>query len=259
MILERLFPATVMPDQDWWHTLWPDSDHVVKSLRIKDGMKVVDSGCGDSYFTAAIARQLGSGHVIGFDLDPAMLAQAKETSHGMTNCDWLLGDSMELCRLIEPPVNYVLIANTFHGVPDKTGLARVIATILQPTGQFAIVNWTRSHGNKRRYWGNHAGHAPSFACHPGRHRHWSNRLALNWKHWLSCLHTTMVQFSEKQRIHLNISIESARQQSNSTPNSSFSLRKQGQAIYGDISRSDGLFELNTDVYRLITQSTSGLS
>lgn len=23
MTQERLFPATVMPDQDWWHALWP--------------------------------------------------------------------------------------------------------------------------------------------------------------------------------------------------------------------------------------------
>jgi hypothetical protein len=67
----------------------------------------------------------------------------------------------------------------------------------------------------------------------------------------------MVQFSEKQRIHLNISVESARQQLASTPNNSFRLRKQGQAIHGDISRSDGLFELNTDAYRFVTQSTSG--
>jgi SAM-dependent methyltransferase len=140
-MLDRLFPATAMPDQDWWHTLWPDSDHVVKSLRIKDGMRVVDLGCGDGYFTTAIARQLASGQVTGFDLDPAMLAQAKETCRGMTNCDWLLGDAMELCRLIEPLVDYVLISNTFHGVPDKTGLAREIASTLQPTGQFAIVNW----------------------------------------------------------------------------------------------------------------------
>ncbi|MDA8328672.1 MAG: methyltransferase domain-containing protein [Betaproteobacteria bacterium] len=138
---DRLFPATAMPDQDWWHALWPDSDHVVKSLLIEPDMRVVDLGCGDGYFTAAIARRLRSSHVIGFDLDPAMLEQAKKACHGMTNCDWQLGDAMELSQLIKIPADYVLIANTFHGVPDKTGLAREIATSLQPFGQFAVVNW----------------------------------------------------------------------------------------------------------------------
>ncbi len=51
MILERLFPATVMPDQDWWHTFWPDSDHIVKSLRsnevtgLQAGGYLVREGC----------------------------------------------------------------------------------------------------------------------------------------------------------------------------------------------------------------------
>jgi len=138
---QQLFPATIMPDQDWWHALWPDPDNVVKALQIQAGMTVVDLGCGDGYFTAAIARQLVSGRVIGFDLDPAMLAQAQAACVGLANCDWLLGDAMELSRLVAEPVDYVLIANTFHGVPDKTALAHEIAATLKPGGRFAIVNW----------------------------------------------------------------------------------------------------------------------
>jgi SAM-dependent methyltransferase len=141
IIDERIFPATAMPDPDWWHALWPDPDGVVKALGIGRGMNVIDLGCGDGYFTAAIARQVGSGRVVGFDLDPVMLEQAKDACDGMDNCTWLLGDAMELSRLITGPVDYVLIANTFHGVPDKTRLAREVAKVLRPEGHFAIVNW----------------------------------------------------------------------------------------------------------------------
>ncbi len=136
-----MFPATAMPDRDWWHALWPDPDRVIKALRIGQGMKVVDLGCGDGYFTAAIARQVGAGRVIGLDLDPVMLEQAQAACKGMTNCSWLLGDAMALNRLLAPSVDYVLIANTFHGVPDKPALAREIAKVLKPEGRFAIVNW----------------------------------------------------------------------------------------------------------------------
>ncbi|BBP03114.1 methyltransferase type 11 [Sulfuriferula plumbiphila] len=141
MLEERLFPATAMPDQNWWHALWPDPDGIVRDLRIESAMTVVDLGCGDGYFTAAIARQLGRGRVIGFDLDPAMLEQAQAACDGMANCDWLRGDAMELSHLIGAPADYVLIANTFHGVPDKTALAREIAAVLARAGHFAIVNW----------------------------------------------------------------------------------------------------------------------
>lgn len=138
---DRLFPATAMPDQDWWQTLWPDPDGVIRALGIDPGMTVVDLGCGYGYFTIAIARQAGFGHVIGLDLDPAMLEQAKAACEETTNCAWQLGDAMELSRLIPAPVDYVLIANTFHGVPDKTALAREITAALKPNGRFAIVNW----------------------------------------------------------------------------------------------------------------------
>ncbi|MEB0027718.1 methyltransferase domain-containing protein [Pseudomonas sp. MH9.2] len=145
MLQDRLFQATGMPDKNWWHALWPDPDGIVKELRIESGMTVVDLGCGDGYFTAAIARRVGPGRVIGLDLDldldPAMLEQAEAACDGMSNCDWLLGDAMELSRLIASPVDFVLIANTFHGVPDKTALSKEVAAALQPAGRFAIVNW----------------------------------------------------------------------------------------------------------------------
>lgn len=141
MYKDRLFPATVMPDPDWWQALWPDPEGVVRALRIQSGMAVVDLGCGPGYFTAAIARQAVPGWVIGLDLDPAMLEQAQVACKTMSNCGWQQGDAMELSHLIPTPVDYVLIANTFHGVPDKTALAREVAAALKSGGRFAIVNW----------------------------------------------------------------------------------------------------------------------
>jgi SAM-dependent methyltransferase len=138
---ERLFPATVMPDPQWWRALWPDPDGFVRALGMGPGMTVVDLCCGDGYFTAAIARQVGSGRVIGLDLDSAMLEQAKVACAGMANCEWLLGDAMELSRLVGKEVDAVLIANTFHGVPDKTALVRNSAAVLRPGGRFVVVNW----------------------------------------------------------------------------------------------------------------------
>lgn len=141
IVKERVFPATGMPDRDWWQVLWPDPDGVVAALRIGRGMTVVDLGCGYGYFSAAIARQVGPGCVVGLDLDPEMLEEAQVACKGMPNCEWLLGDAMELSKLVGKPVDYVLIANTFHGAPDKTALAREVALALKSGGRFAIVNW----------------------------------------------------------------------------------------------------------------------
>jgi SAM-dependent methyltransferase len=141
----RLFAATLMPDPDWWRALWPDPDALVRTLRIEPGMTVVDLGCGDGYFTAAIARRIAAAEVIGVDLEPAMLEQASAACRTLPNCRWLLGDAMELSRSLRAPVDYVLLANTLHGAPDKPALSRQVAAVVRPGGRFGIVNWRRLH------------------------------------------------------------------------------------------------------------------
>ena len=48
---DALFPATIMPDKDWWQTLWPDPEAVLRSVGIEPEMNVVDLCCGDGHFT----------------------------------------------------------------------------------------------------------------------------------------------------------------------------------------------------------------
>ncbi|HQT40055.1 MAG TPA: methyltransferase domain-containing protein, partial [Acidocella sp.] len=66
---------------------------------------------------------------------------AKVACASLKNCDWLLGNAMELHLLLHDLVDYVLIANTFHGAPDKTELAREIGRVLKSKGRLAIINW----------------------------------------------------------------------------------------------------------------------
>ena len=68
-VAEQLFPATTMPDRDWWATLWPDPEAVIGLLGVKPTMTVVDLCCGDGYFTAPLAR-IVDGKVYGVDIDP---------------------------------------------------------------------------------------------------------------------------------------------------------------------------------------------
>ena len=53
---ERLFPATIMPDSDWWHALWPDPEAVLKAVGIEPDMQVIDLCCGDGHFTKPMCQ-----------------------------------------------------------------------------------------------------------------------------------------------------------------------------------------------------------
>ena len=141
--LAGFFPATAMPDPDWWEALWPRPQQVLAALGVRPGLEAGDLCCGDGLFTAPLA--LMSRRVIAIDIDPGMLAlaRAKVAATGATNCDLIEGDAYAVAELVQRPVDFVLIANTFHGVPDKPRLARSIAAILKPDGRLAVVNWHR--------------------------------------------------------------------------------------------------------------------
>lgn len=138
-----VFPATGMPDPDWWQRLWPDPQGVLVALGVRPGMDVVDLCCGDGLFSVPLAR-LGR-RVVVIDLDPEILDKARRrlAAAGATRCEIVLGDAYDVAALVQAPVDFVLMANTFHGVPDKPRLARAVASILKRGGRFAVVNWHR--------------------------------------------------------------------------------------------------------------------
>ena len=138
---KTLFHATLMPDRDWWQALWPDPRGVLELLGIQPDMKVVDLCCGDGHFTRPMCELVRTGQVWALDLDADLLGQAAAACHEFPNLHSILGDARELPRKVAGPVDFVFIANTFHGVPDPTGLARAVHQILQPGGHLAIVNW----------------------------------------------------------------------------------------------------------------------
>ena len=139
---EKFFPATAMPDPDWWQALWPDPLNVLETVGIRAGMTAIDLCCGDGLFTVPMCRLL-NGHVTAVDLDPKMLALAKKavTGSGVPSPVWIQGDAREMAGHIRQQADVVFIANTFHGVPDQTGLAQSVFQVLANGGRFIIVNW----------------------------------------------------------------------------------------------------------------------
>ena len=142
MTIEGFFPETEMPDAGWWRVLWPDPAATLRTLGVTPGLAAVDLCCGDGTFTAALARLTGR-TVYAIDIDPACLDRARAAVRwdGGDDCRFVAGDAMALDRLLPGPVDYILLANALHGVPDQPRLARAIAAALRPGGRLAVVNW----------------------------------------------------------------------------------------------------------------------
>ncbi len=141
MSVPGFFEGTGMPDAGWWEALWPDPNSVLVLSDLAQGIDVVDLCSGDGWFTRTIAQR--SRHVFAVDIDPTLLKLAKTRldEAGIANCTFVAGDAYDLLRLLPSPVDFVFLANAYHGVPDQLQLCRVIYNVLKPGGKLAIVNW----------------------------------------------------------------------------------------------------------------------
>jgi ubiquinone/menaquinone biosynthesis C-methylase UbiE len=141
---EGIFPATAMPDPDWWQALWPQPGQVLAILGVTTGTgTAVDLCCGDGLFTAPLATL--ARHVVAIDIDRHLLELARQRvlaeGRSTGTSEFIEGDAYDVAKMVRHPVDVVLIANTFHGVPDKPRLVRAVAAILRPGGRFLVVNW----------------------------------------------------------------------------------------------------------------------
>lgn len=137
----EFFEGTEMPTAGWWEALWPNPGWVIAAVGIDGGMDVIDLCCGDGWFTlhtAKVARR-----VIAVDIDPEILqvAQHRLTQAAIYNCDFVVGNAYRLQNLAPRNVDFVFMANAFHGVHDKPRLVRAVSAVLKAGGRFAIVNW----------------------------------------------------------------------------------------------------------------------
>lgn len=141
MVIPGFFKGTEMPTAGWWEALWPDPAMVLDQVGIRAGMTVIDLCSGDGWFTLQIAKI--ASHVVSIDIDRKLLnlAKLRLAESGFTNCDFVEGNAYEIANLVSQPADFVFLANAFHGVPERTRLARAVANTLAPGGRFAIVNW----------------------------------------------------------------------------------------------------------------------
>ncbi len=112
----------------------------VKDARIKPGDKVLDLGSGAGVDVFRAAEIVGDeGFVIGVDLTPEMITQARENAAkgGYQNTDFQLGEIESLP--VSDASQDVIISNcVINLVPNKNLVFQEIYRVLKPGGHFCI-------------------------------------------------------------------------------------------------------------------------
>jgi ubiquinone/menaquinone biosynthesis C-methylase UbiE len=149
----RVCPVSLAGSLDNRFRRWLQNPVTILTPYVKDGMTVLDIGCGPGFFTLALAEIVGeSGHVIAADLQKGMLEKLGNKINGtelenritLHKCE---GDRIKL----KENVDFVLAFYMVHEIPDKAGFFTEIFDLLKPAGQFLLVEPKLFHVSKKEF------------------------------------------------------------------------------------------------------------
>ena len=112
--------------------------HLLDIAAIQSGDRVLDVACGTGVAAAAAAERVGAqGSVAGLDLNPAMLAVAKELRPGI---EWQEGDAIAL-PFSDASFDRVICQFGVMFFADRHAALREARRVLRPRGVLALATW----------------------------------------------------------------------------------------------------------------------
>jgi ubiquinone/menaquinone biosynthesis C-methylase UbiE len=125
-------------------------EETLSRFGLTEGNSIADIGCGTGYFTLSAARVVGTqGKVYALDIMPEMLdtVRAKAKEKDFQNIEFIQTRETEFV-LPDAAVQYALACLVVHEVDDPIAFFQEVKRILQPTGHFYIIEWTRQENSK---------------------------------------------------------------------------------------------------------------
>ena len=107
----------------------------LEALQLGAEDRLLDVGCG----TGAACRSAASvtASVVGIDLSPEMIRQARELASGLANVHFEIADSEHL-PFDDGAFTAVVCSNSFHHYPDPGRAVREMTRVLAPGGRLVL-------------------------------------------------------------------------------------------------------------------------
>jgi SAM-dependent methyltransferase len=108
------------------------------STGLAPGMKALDAGCGPGVITSAIAEVVGrQGSVLGVDIHPQRLADARTYCASLPQCSFLQADVCQLDRAGDT-FDYVWCQYVFEYLPDPAKALDELIRVTRPGGRVVV-------------------------------------------------------------------------------------------------------------------------
>ena len=116
-------------------------ESLVKSFEIREGLKVLDLGCGDGT-TALPAAKLGA-EVLGVDIARNLVdaGNKRVREEGLTNCKFQEGDAINLHEIADHSFDLTVSIFGAMFAPKPFDVAKEMTRVTRPGGRIIMGNW----------------------------------------------------------------------------------------------------------------------
>ncbi|MGC8906412.1 MAG: class I SAM-dependent methyltransferase [Desulfomonilaceae bacterium] len=107
---------------------------------LREGMTVMDYGCGMGFFTIPMAHMVGtSGKVLAVDIQEKMLVSLQRRARRARLSNIQLLTPHDLPHLPDHTVEFVAALHVVHEIPDPAAFFRDMARLMKPHGKILVV------------------------------------------------------------------------------------------------------------------------
>ncbi|MBU0475439.1 MAG: class I SAM-dependent methyltransferase [Bacteroidetes bacterium] len=149
----RICPVELANSLDSKIRRWLQNPKKILNPYVKEGMKVLDVGCGPGFFSIELAKMVGkSGKVFSVDLQEGMLQKISNKIKG-TPLEGIINlIKCEQDKIIVPEkVDFILAFYMVHEVPNKEILFETLKNTLNEKGEFLIVEPKFFHVSQKEF------------------------------------------------------------------------------------------------------------
>lgn len=149
----RVCPVELANSLDSKIRRWLQNPQKILSPYVKEGMKVLDVGCGPGFFSVELAKMVGAhGKVYSVDLQEGMLQKLRDKIYGTPLEQIIQLIKCETDKIVIPEkVDFILAFYMVHEVPDKDKFFAALKNFLNDRGEFLIVEPKLFHVSKKEF------------------------------------------------------------------------------------------------------------
>jgi len=137
----RVCPVELAGSLDSKFRRWLQNPYKILAPYVKEGMKVIDIGCGPGFFSIEMAKIVGQkGKVIAADLQEGMLWKIQDKINGTELEKIIQLHKTDKDRInVNEKVDFALAFYMVHEVPNKESLFIEIKNLLVEKGKLLVV------------------------------------------------------------------------------------------------------------------------